>query len=105
LTNKLGTAADGAGALTAGSKGLYSAFNTTIYPNVNLLKGGANELNGKLKAGESSVKELKEGGEKLKVASDNVAAASTDINTGYQSVKGGVDQLIDGVNTSSATMN
>lgn len=105
LTNKLGTAADGAGALTAGSKGLYSAFNTTIYPNVNLLKGGANELNGKLKAGESSVKELKEGGEKLKVVSDNVAAASTDINTGYQSVKGGVDQLIDGVNTSSATMN
>jgi len=97
---------DGSGALTGGSKSLYSAFNTKIYPNVNLLKDGANKLNGELKAGESSIKTLKEGGEKLKAASDNVAALSTGVNKGYQeSVKGGVDELIDGVNKSSATMN
>ncbi|WP_346888755.1 YhgE/Pip domain-containing protein [Clostridium sp. UBA1056] len=96
---------DGSGALTGGSKGLYSAFNTRIYPNVNLLKDGANELNGKLKAGESNVKELKEGGEKLKAASDNVASSSSGINKGYQSVVDGVDKLIGGVNTSSEKMN
>jgi len=96
---------DGSGALTGGSKSLYSAFNTRIYPNVNLLKDGANKLNGKLKDGESSVKKLKEGGEKLKTASDDVAASSTAINKGYQeSVKGGVDKLISGVNKSSEKM-
>lgn len=106
LKNGLGTAANGAGALTAGSKSLYSAFNTRIYPNVNLLKDGANDLNGKLKDGESDVKKLKEGGEGLKTASDNVAALSTGINKGYQeSVKDGVDELISGVNTSSEKMN
>ncbi|WP_346928196.1 YhgE/Pip domain-containing protein, partial [Clostridium sp.] len=106
LKNGLGTAANGAGALTAGSKNLYSAFNNTIYPTVNSLKDGANELNGKLKAGESDVKKLKEGGEGLKTASDDVAALSTGINKGYQeSVKGGVDELISGVNTSSEKMN
>ncbi|WP_346940598.1 YhgE/Pip domain-containing protein [uncultured Clostridium sp.] len=97
---------DGSGALTGGSKGLYSAFNTTIYPAVNSLKDGANELNGKLKDGESNVKALKEGGEGLKTASDDVAALSTGVNKGYQeSVKGGVDELISGVNTSSEKMN
>jgi len=96
---------DGSGALTGGSKSLYSAFNTRIYPNVNLLKDGANKLNGKLKDGESRVKKLKEGGEKLKTASDDVAASSTAINKGYQeSVKGGVDKLISGVNKSSEKM-
>lgn len=100
----LGTAANGSNALTAGSESLYSAFNTTIYPAVNSLKGGANELNVALKAGESSVKALKEGGEKLKTASENGSAASSGINKGYQSVKGGVDQLIDGVNKSSEAM-
>ncbi len=104
LRNGLGTAVSGAGELTVGSKGLYSAFNTEIYPNVNLLKDGANELKGKLKAGESDVKKLKEGGEGLKTASDNVAAASSGINKGYQSVTDGVNELIDGVNKSSATM-
>jgi putative membrane protein len=89
---------DGSGALTAGSKSLYSAFNNTIYPNVNLLKDGANGLNGKLKAGESDVKKLKEGGEGLKTASES------GINKGYQSVTDGVDKLISGVNTSSETM-
>ncbi len=96
---------DGSGALTGGSKSLYSAFNTRIYPNVNLLNDGANKLNGKLKDGESRVKKLKEGGEKLKTASDDVAASSTAINKGYQeSVKGGVDKLISGVNKSSEKM-
>jgi len=105
LKTGLGTAVNGAGALTSGSKGLYGAFNATIYPNVNSLKDGANKLNGKLKAGESRVKKLKEGGEKLKTASDDVAASSTAINKGYQeSVKGGVDKLISGVNKSSEKM-
>jgi len=104
LKNGLGTAVNGAGALTAGSKGLYGAFNTTIYPNVNSLKDGANELNGKLKDGESRVKKLKEGGEKLKAASDNGVAPSSGINKGYQSVTDGVNELISGVNTSSEKM-
>lgn len=105
INNGLGTAANGAGALTGGSKSLYSAFNTTIFPAVNSLKDGANQLNGALKAGESSIQTLKEGGEKLKAASDNVAAGSSGINTGYQSVTDGVDKLISGVNTSSEKMN
>ncbi len=96
---------DGSGALTGGSKGLYSAFNTTIYPAVSSLKGGANVLNSSLEAGKGSVSTLKEGGKGLKVASDDVAAASSGINNGYQSVKGGVAQLIGGVNKSSAAMN
>ncbi len=105
LSPGVNTLYDGSGALTGGSKSLYSAFNTRIYPNVNLLKDGANKLNGKLKDGESSVKKLKEGGEKLKTASDDVAASSTAINKGYQeSVKGGVDELISGVNKSSEKM-
>ena len=104
LKNGLGTAVNGAGALTAGSKDLYGAFNTTIYPNVNSLKDGANELNGKLKDGESRVKKLKEGGEKLKAASDNGVAPSSGINKGYQLVTDGVNELISGVNTSSEKM-
>ncbi|WP_346961513.1 YhgE/Pip domain-containing protein [Clostridium sp.] len=105
LKNGLGTAANGAGALTGGSKSLYGAFNTTIYPAVNSLKDGANELNSSLEAGKGSVNTLKEGGKELKAVSDNGAAASSGINNGYQLVVDGVDQLIDGVNTSSATMN
>lgn len=100
----LGTAANGSNALTAGSESLYSAFSNTIFPAVNSLKGGANELSSALEAGKGNINTIKEGGERLKTASDNVAAASTGINTGYQSVKGGVDQLISGVNTSSAAM-
>jgi putative membrane protein len=100
----LGTAANGSNALTAGSESLYSAFRNTIFPAVNSLKGGANELSSALEAGKGNINTIKEGGERLKTASDNVAAASTGINTGYQSVKGGVDQLISGVNTSSAAM-
>jgi len=105
LKNGLGTAVNGAGALTSGSKGLYGAFNATIYPNVNSLKDGANKLNGKLKAGESNIKDLKKGGEGLKTSSDSVAALSTGVNTKYQSVTDEVNELIDSVNKSSATMN
>ena len=104
LTSKLGIAANGAGALTVGSKSLYSAFNTKIYPTVNSLKDGASELNSKLKTGESSIKTLKEGGEKLKAASDNGAAPSSGINKGYKSVTDGVNKLISGVNKSSEKM-
>lgn len=104
LTSKLGIAANGAGALTVGSKSLYSAFNTKIYPTVNSLKDGASELNSKLKTGESSIKTLKEGGEKLKAASDNGVAPSSGINKGYKSVTDGVNKLISGVNKSSEKM-
>ncbi|WP_346870847.1 YhgE/Pip domain-containing protein [Clostridium sp. UBA5119] len=104
LKNGLGIAANGSNALAAGSESLYSAFGNTIYPAVNSLKNGANELNGALKAGKGSVNTLKEGGAGLKTASDKIVVASSGINTGYQSVVDGVDQLISGVNTSSAAV-
>ncbi|MEG1255060.1 YhgE/Pip domain-containing protein [Clostridium sp.] len=99
LKNGLGDAASGSNQLAAGSNGLYSAFSGTVYPAVTSLKSGANELNSKLEAGKGNVNTLKQGGEGLKVASSKVVGAD-----GYQLVKGGVDQLIGGVNASSAAM-
>ncbi|MGL5353511.1 MAG: YhgE/Pip family protein, partial [Clostridium sp.] len=92
--------------LADGSKGLYSAFSTTIYPSVKQLRDGANGLSAEMNSEQSKndIAALSQGAKDLKPASDDLVAGSSKIKNGYGEVKTGVDELITGVNASTETM-
>ncbi|WP_048569287.1 YhgE/Pip domain-containing protein [Clostridium cylindrosporum] len=106
LKNGLESAGSGSNKLSQGSKKLYDSFNASIYPVVNQLKEGADQLNsalsgsskGKTEGLEGASSALKDGGEKI-------SKSSNELLNGYGKVKSGVDDLISGVSTSSKVMN
>ncbi|SDP61461.1 YhgE/Pip C-terminal domain-containing protein [Clostridium gasigenes] len=106
MKNGMLEAKDGSDKLAYGSKSLYSAFKTTVYPGVTKLQDGANGLSAKLNAEDkkAELEKLSKGAENLKPFSDKFAGSSTLIKNGYGDIKTGIDEVIDGVNTSSTTM-
>ena len=106
LKNGMLEAKDGSDKLAYGSKSLYSAFKTTVYPGVTKLQDGANGLSAKLNAEDkkAELEKLSKGAVGLKPASDKFAASSTAIKNVYGGVKTGVDELIVKVDDSSKKM-
>lgn len=104
LKNGLDSAGSGSNQLNEGSKKLYDSFKGSIYPAVNQLKIGANQLNKALGNTEGNVPDLSNASNALKEGSEKINKSSNDLQKGYGQVKNGVDSLIEGVNSSSKVM-
>ena len=94
LSNGISTANSGSKQIADGSKALYNAYTSTIYPSVGQLKNGANELNNALNAGGEDIAKLSAGATEIAKNSDIISA-------GYGQVSDGINKLVEGVSSSS----
>ncbi|MGG7177874.1 YhgE/Pip domain-containing protein [Clostridium paraputrificum] len=115
LTSGIGKLSDGSDSVTLGintamnqlgqgTSKLYEGYNTKIYPGIAKVNEGAKRMTDQLAAGKEDIDTLNNGVSALNIASDTVSENSTKINESYSQVKGGIDELISGVNRSSEVM-
>lgn len=90
LSKGISTANSGSKQIADGSKALYNAYTSTIYPSVGQLKNGANQLNDALNAGGADVS-------KLSAGATEIANKSDDVSSGYNEIYNGVNTLVSGV--------
>lgn len=94
LSNGISIANSGSKQIADGSKALYNAYTSTIYPSVGQIKTGANQLNEALNAGQEDIA-------KLSTGATTIANKSDALSAGYNEIYNGVNTLVSGASDSA----
>lgn len=98
------SAKSGSTELASGTKNLYNAYTTTVYPGVEQLNNGVKTLQSSIESGADSIKALQSGADTLNASSDAVKKASNDLKDGYSNIKSSVDQVVSASSSTEQVM-